>query len=108
MDWLAIHWANIDCRDLKVILKNQGGQKGYFCGERLGREYSIISIMMASKLLRQGCIGYLCYATEVKDEDIKIENIPIVCEFPNVFPGELSGLLPQREIDFDVGLISGA
>jgi len=29
-----------------------------------------------------------------------------VCEFPNVFPKELSGLPPEREIDFEIELIS--
>jgi len=39
---------------------------------------------------------------------MKIENIPIVSEFPNVFPKELLGLPPQREIDFMIELILGA
>ena len=55
--------------------------------------------MKASKLLRQGRIRYLCYATEVKEDEIKIENILEMCEFPDVFPKELPGLPPQREIE---------
>jgi len=39
---------------------------------------------------------------------VKVENIPVVCEFPDVFPEELPGLLPQREIDFEIELIHGA
>ena len=39
---------------------------------------------------------------------MKIENIPIDCEFPDVFPKELSGLPPQRKIDFEIELIPGA
>jgi len=31
-----------------------------------------------------------------------------VCEFPDVFPEELPGLPPQREIDFEIELILGA
>jgi len=38
---------------------------------------------------------------------MKIENIPIVYEFADVFPEELMSLLPQREIDFDIELILG-
>jgi len=37
-------------------------------------------------------IEYLCCATEVKEKETKIENIPIVCEFPDIFPNELLGL----------------
>ena len=31
-----------------------------------------------------------------------------MCEFPDLFPEELPGLPPQREIDFEIELISGA
>jgi len=63
--------------------------------------------MNTSKLLRQECIGYLCYATTVKDKEVKIENIHVVCKFPDVFPEELPGLPSQREIDFEIKLILG-
>ena len=75
MDWLTVFGENLGYRDLKVTIKNQEGQQVCFYGERLEKEYSIVSIMKASKLLRHGCIGYLCYAIEVKKEEIKIEDI---------------------------------
>ena len=50
----------------------------------------------------------LCYATEAKEKEIKIENIPVVCKFLNVFPKELPSLPRQREIDFEIELITGA
>jgi len=64
--------------------------------------------MKASEMLRQGCIGYLCYGTEIKEEEIKIEDIPVIFEFPDVFPEELLGLPPAREIDFKIELVPGA
>jgi len=78
-----------------------------FYGDR-PKEYSIFSIRKANKMLSQGCIGYLCYVIEVKEEKVKIENIPVVCEFPDVFPEELLGLHPKRKIDFEIELIPGA
>jgi len=41
----------------------------------------LISTIKASKLLRQGYIGYWCYAMEVKEDKVRVENILIVCEF---------------------------
>jgi len=64
--------------------------------------------MKACKMLRKGCVGYWCYALEVKEEEVRVENIPVVCEFPDVFPEELPGLPPQREINFEIELILGA
>ena len=64
--------------------------------------------MKASKLLCQGCIGYWCYAIDTQTKEEKGENIPLVCEFEDVFLEELPRLPPQREIDFGIKLIPGA
>ena len=38
---------------------------------------------------------------------VPLENIPVVCEFPDVFPEELPGLPPDREVEFAIELIPG-
>jgi len=59
-------------------------------------------------MLRKGHVGYWCYALEVTEEEVRVEDILVACEFPNVFPEELPGLPTQREIDFEIELIPGA
>jgi len=39
---------------------------------------------------------------------LKLEDIPIVREFPDVFPEDLSGLPPDREIEFSIDLLPGS
>jgi len=107
MNWLTSHGEHIDCKALKVILKDSKGRKVYFCGERTKKENRIISTMKAGRMLRKGCVGYWCYALEVKEEEVRVEDIPVVCEFPNVFPEELPGLPPEREINFEIKLMPG-
>ena len=63
--------------------------------------------MQTRKLLQQGCEAYLVYVTEVKEEAPKIEDIPVVNEFLDVFPDELPGLPPDREIEFAIELAPG-
>ena len=36
-----------------------------------------------------------------------LADIPVVCEFLDVFPDELLGLPPDREIEFKIELLSG-
>ena len=50
--------------------------------------------MKASKLLCQGRIGYWCYAIDTRIKEEEAANIPVVCEFEDVFPEELPGLPP--------------
>ena len=37
----------------------------------------------------------------------EVENVLVVCEFPNVFPEKLPGLPPEREIEFCIDVVSG-
>ena len=37
-----------------------------------------------------------------------VSDIPTVSDFPDVFPEELSGLPPQREIEFAIDVVPGA
>ena len=34
----------------------------------------------------------------------QLEEIPVVCEYPDVFPDDLSGMPPDREIEFVIKL----
>nr|GEX82616.1 reverse transcriptase domain-containing protein [Tanacetum cinerariifolium] len=45
---------------------------------------------------------------EKKSDDKQLENIPVVREFPDVFPEELPGLLPVRQVEFQIDLIPEA
>ena len=36
-----------------------------------------------------------------------VKNVPVVCEFPDVFPEELPGLPPDREIEFCIDVVPG-
>jgi len=44
---------------------------------------------------------------DIREREETSNTIHLVCEFENVFPKELSGLTPQREIDFELELIRG-
>ena len=68
---------------------------------------SLINVMTASKMLRKGCQGYLAFVVDRRQEGTRLEDIPIVKEFPDVFPDDISGLPPDREIEFVIELIPG-
>nr|GFB26661.1 reverse transcriptase domain-containing protein [Tanacetum cinerariifolium] len=45
---------------------------------------------------------------EKKSEDKQLEDIPVVREFPDVFPKDLPGLPLVRHVEFQIDLIPGA
>ena len=63
-----------------------------------------MTAIKASKMLRKLYQGYLAYAIEVRDSGSRLEDIQVVREFPDVFPEDLPGIPPDREIDFQIKL----
>ncbi|KAD3067090.1 hypothetical protein E3N88_34970 [Mikania micrantha] len=56
-------------------------------------------------------VGYttiLALITDKTEEEKKIEDIPVVCDYPDVFPEDLPRLQPPREVEFRIDLASGA
>ncbi|GJR06754.1 hypothetical protein Tco_0529738 [Tanacetum coccineum] len=45
---------------------------------------------------------------EDKSEKKRLEDVPIVQDFPEVFPEDLSGLPPTRQVEFQIDLVPGA
>lgn len=68
----------------------------------------MISALSARELLHDGCLGFLAVVVDTTRPDtIRPEDIRVVREFLDVFPEELPGLPPQREIDFVIDLAPG-
>ena len=40
--------------------------------------------------------------------EVELDRVPIVCEYPDVFPDELSGMPPDRDIEFIIELMPGS
>src|SRR6266498_3165154 len=40
-------------------------------------------------------------------EEVPLEEVPVVCEYPNVFPYELPGMPPDRDVEFIIDLLPG-
>ncbi|GKG37154.1 hypothetical protein Tco_0447327, partial [Tanacetum coccineum] len=45
---------------------------------------------------------------EDKSEEKRLEDVPIVQNFPEVFPEDLPGLPPTRQVEFQIDLVPGA
>ena len=58
-------------------------------------------------MLEQGCEGYLVNVKDPTLVEPRLEEIPVVRNFLEVFPQELPGLPPEREVEFVIELAPG-
>nr|GEY58979.1 putative reverse transcriptase domain-containing protein [Tanacetum cinerariifolium] len=89
MDWLAKYQALIIC-DEKIVRIPYGDEK----------------------YIQRGCQVYLAQVTskkaEDKSEEKRLEDVPIIQEFLEVFPKDFPGLPPARQVEFQIDLVPGA
>jgi hypothetical protein len=86
MNWLAQHKAILNT-ELRTIKLNYG------------QEEVLLTIPIAIPAKPFGSV-YEAIIPEIKD-------IPVVCEFPDVFPEDLPGLPPERDVEFVIELKPG-
>ncbi|GKA06609.1 putative reverse transcriptase domain-containing protein [Tanacetum coccineum] len=84
---------------------------GIDCNRGNETRLNIISCTKTQKYMLKGCQVFLENVTtkETKDKSEKkrLEDVPIVRDFPDVFPEDLSGLPPTRQVEFQIYLILG-
>ena len=68
---------------------------------------NVISAMQAQRLLRKGCEAFLALVLDSKRDQIELENILVVKDFLDVFPKELPGIPPVREVDLSIEILPG-
>ena len=67
----------------------------------------MISAMQARRFLRKKCETFLALILDSKRGQVDMEKILVVREFPNVFPKELPGIPPEREVDLSIEIVPG-
>ena len=67
----------------------------------------MISAISARWLLQNGCKGYLAHVVDTRSSEARLEDVPVVRDFLDVFPDDLPGLPLEREIDFPIDLVPG-
>ncbi|GJY16246.1 putative reverse transcriptase domain-containing protein [Tanacetum coccineum] len=102
--------------DEKLVRIPYGNETLVFCGNESndGREsrLTIISCSKAQEYMVKGCQIFLAQISAKKEEDKsegkQLKDVPIVRDFPEVFPEDLPGLPPARPVEFHIDLIPRA
>ncbi|GJU31808.1 putative reverse transcriptase domain-containing protein [Tanacetum coccineum] len=107
MDWLSRNDAAILCGEKKVRipLKNK---TLVIEGNRNNSRLKIVSCIKTQKYIEKGCELFLAQVTEQETKEKRLEDVPVIQDFPEVFPEDLPGLPPPRQVEFRIDLIPGA
>ena len=107
MDWLSKHRAIVDC-DKKTLLFKCFDMSKVTIHDILAEVVSkVISAMQAQRFLRKGYEALLALVLDSRREQVNLEKIHVVKEFPDVFPEELPGIPPEREVDLSIEVVHG-
>ncbi|GJW48089.1 putative reverse transcriptase domain-containing protein [Tanacetum coccineum] len=91
--------------DEVLIVQGDGGSR------REKSKLSIISCTKTQKYIERGCLIFLARVTkkeiENESEEKRLEDVPTVRDFPEVFPEDLPGLPPTRQVEFQIDLVPG-
>ncbi|XP_070015015.1 uncharacterized protein [Nicotiana sylvestris] len=107
MDWHYSCFAKHDCRTRTIRLEFTNEPIIKWKGDNVVPRGQFISYLKAAKMIKKGCIYHLVWVTDTNAEALSLESVPVVNEFPDVFPDELPGIPPDREIDFGIDVIPG-
>nr|GEZ74797.1 retrotransposon protein, putative, Ty3-gypsy subclass [Tanacetum cinerariifolium] len=107
MDWLVERDALIVCcrnevhvpyRNKMLVVKSDNGVS----------RLKVISCIKAKKYIEKGSQLFLAQVTETEPAKKQLQDMPVICEFPEVFPDDLPRLPPPRQAEFKIELIPGA
>ncbi|GJS96430.1 putative reverse transcriptase domain-containing protein [Tanacetum coccineum] len=107
MDWLSKYHARIIC-DEKVVHIPIDGETLIIRGDQSKTRLNLISCIKTERYISRGCQVFVAQIMEKKSDEKRLEDIPVVREFLEVFPEDLPGLPPVRQVEFQIDLIPGA
>ncbi|XP_020967543.1 uncharacterized protein LOC107615450 [Arachis ipaensis] len=100
-DWLSKNRVLLDYfeRTIRFILEGENGAV-------VATRYYLNSVMVHCS--GKECQGYILLVANVLGDAQNLDQIPVVKEFPEVFPEDIREFSPQREIEFAIELVLGA
>ena len=105
-DWLIKHRVKIDCYTREVCFQDPDGQTTRFTVSSTHIPRILNPQKFSHHIAEEDILFAVAAVSPDKDEDL-LSQIPIACEFPEVFPTDLPGLPPDREIEFVIDLEPG-
>ncbi|XP_022865654.1 uncharacterized protein LOC111385490 [Olea europaea var. sylvestris] len=109
MDWLSKNNATIQCTERMVIFRRLGEKEFRFVGTEANTLSPIVSTTQVERTPKKE-LGqrFLVSMTNIKQDKLSAEDVRIVQHYKDVFPEDLLGVPPDRQVEFTIDLVLGA
>ncbi|GJU35396.1 hypothetical protein Tco_1183750 [Tanacetum coccineum] len=115
MDWLSKYQVVVVCAE-KIVRIPYGNKTLIIRGDGSNQgsktQLNIILCTKTQNYMLKGCQVFLAHVTteeaEDKSEEKRFKDVPIFRDFLEVFPEDLLGLPPTRQVEFQIDLVPGA
>ncbi|MCI50110.1 cellular nucleic acid-binding protein, partial [Trifolium medium] len=74
---------------------------------KLEEDLRLLSGKDVAESLKEHAEMFMIFASLKLEGGVKMDELPIVCEFSDVFPEDVSGVPPEREVEFTINLVPG-
>nr|GEU86411.1 hypothetical protein [Tanacetum cinerariifolium] len=106
IDWLVKHDVMIVYGE-KAVRIPYGNKMLIVKSDKGMSRLKVISCIKARKYIKRGCHLFLEHVTENKTKEKRLEDVPVIRDFPEVFLKEFLGLPPLWQVEFQIDLVSG-
>jgi hypothetical protein len=97
MNWLEFNRAHINCYRKTVTFPALNDEANL----------EVISAGQVKKLMNGDAIVFMIFANMKLDETAGVTELPVVCDFPEVFPDDIYDVPPEREVEFSIDVVPG-
>jgi hypothetical protein len=97
MNWLRFNKVHIDCLNGTVV----------FPEPNVNENLETVTAGQVKKLMNEDAMVFMICAALITEEETGIAKLPVVSEFPDVFPNDISDVPPEREVEFTIDVVPG-
>ncbi|XP_050897961.1 uncharacterized protein LOC127104858 [Lathyrus oleraceus] len=101
MYWISAHSVFIGCEEKLIIIPSSEATPKDVLTRILEGTVGMVNFLFENEK------SVLLALTKESSDNLNVTQIPIVCEFPEVFPEDVSTLPPEREVEFSIDLVPG-